>query len=559
MQIVPRNYQETAIEAPFEYFINGGKGNPLVLMPQGTGKSVVIAFFVKRAIQRWPGTRILMLTHVKELIEQNYSKLRNIWPNAPAGIFSAGLGAKDSFYPITFGGVSSVDKCKDPDAFGKIDLLLIDECHLVSPNDATQYNRIIKKLKKKNPNLKVIGFTATDFRLGHGRLTENDHLFTDVAINMTTLEGFNWFFDQGYLARLVPKRTKMQVDPSKLHMRQGEYIEKEAQELMDKHALNWAAIHEMMEVAEDRKCWLVFAQGVNHAEHIWQMMLDLGLNATYVHSKMNKKERDSNIKDFKSGKYRIIVNNGILTTGFDHPAIDMIAVLRLTQSAGLWSQILGRGTRPKYVDGYDLNTREGRLAAIANSDKPNCLVLDFAGNTKRLGQINNPNIPKYKGAGGGGIAPVKVCETCMTYNHASVRYCVQCGAEFIAAVKIGQYAATDELIAENIVKERESTIFNVDKVVYKKHLGRTGIDSLKVSYYCGLRMFSEYICLQHPKGNYANNRARQWWMNAVIQDIKIPIPETIDEALLIIDKVRQAKRIRVLVKETNSEIINYEY
>lgn len=558
MKIVPRNYQETAIESIFKYFANGGKGNPIVLMPQGTGKSVCIGEFVKRALMRWPGTRIMMLTHVKELISQNHAKLINVWPNAPAGIYSAGLGAKDAFYPVTFGGVSSVAKCKTPSIFGKVDLLLIDECHLVSPNDATEYNRIIKQLKKTNSHLKVIGFTATDFRLGHGKLTENDHLFTDVAINMCTLEGFNWFFDQGYLARLVPKRTKLQVDASKIHTRQGEFVESEAQAVMDKHEVTWGAIHEMIEVASDRKCWLVFAQGVNHCEHVCQMMLDLGLNATFVHSKIKAKERDKRIEDFDNGKYQIMVNNGILTTGYDNPNIDMIAILRLTQSPGLWTQILGRGDRPKYAPGFDLTTRQGRLAAIAASDKPDCLVLDFAGNTKRLGPINDPVIPKYKGSGGGGIAPVKVCEVCMTYNHASVRFCTNCGAEFIASVKIAHYAGTDELIASNEVKELDSTIFDVNKVVYKRHLGRnSAIDSLKVSYYCGLRMFSEYICLEHPVGNYANNRARNWWRDATGTINKIPL--SINETLERLNEVRNPKRIRVLVKETNSEIINYEY
>ena len=558
MALVPRSYQRFAIDSLFKYFENGGKGNPLALLPQGTGKSVVIAQFVKEAIEKFPSTRILMMTHVKELIEQNFAKLLDVWPNAPAGIYSAGLGAKDAFYPITFGGVSSVAKCKTPSIFGKIDLILIDECHLVSPNDATEYNRIIKQLFKVNPYLKIIGFTATDFRLGHGRLTENDHLFTDVAVNMCTLEGFNWFFDQGYLARLVPKRPKLQIDSSKIHMKQGEFVESEAQAVMDKHEISWAAIHEMIEYGAERKHWVVFAQGVNHCEHVWQMMLDLGINATYVHSKLNKKERDKAIQGFKNGQFQVIVNNGILTTGFDYPKIDLIAVLRLTQSPGLWTQILGRGCRPDYASGFDLGTQEGRLNAIQASDKKDCLVLDFAGNTKRLGPINDPVIPKYKGAGGGGIAPVKVCEICMTYNHASVRYCTQCGTEFIAAVKITNYAGTDELIASNEIKELESTIFTVDKVTYRRHKGRnSAIDSLKVSYYCGIRMFSEYICLEHAIGNYANNRARNWWRDATGKPAKPPL--TIDESLERLNEVRQAKRIRVLVKETNSEIINYEY
>ena len=184
-------------------------------------------------------------------------------------------------------------------------------------------------------------------------------------------------------------------------------------------------------------------------------------------------------------------------------------------------------------------------------------MLDFAGNTKRLGPINNPIIPRFKGSGGGGLAPVKVCEFCMCYNHASVRYCKECGTEFIAAVKIQQYAGTENLIAENEVKELDSTIFNVDKITYKLHKNRSGLNnSLKVNYHCGLRRFSEYICLEH-KG-YPLVKARNWWRDASMEPQK-PAPILIEAALDQIDKLKAAKRIRVLVKETNSEIINYEY
>lgn len=554
--MIPRDYQEAAINSIFKYFADGGIGNPIVLMPTGSGKSIVIGEFVKRTINKWPYTKVMMLTHVKELISQNKDKLLKVWPLAPVGIYSAGLGKKEAFFPVTFGGVSSVAKAKNFSNFGKIDLLLIDECHLVSPNDATQYNKIIKALKKINPTLKVIGFTATDFRVGHGKLTENDHLFTDVCIDMTTREGFNWFIENGYLVPLIPKRPKLQIDISSVHTRGGEYIENEAQAAMDKHEITRAAIDEMMEYGAQRKRWLIFAQGVNHAEHVYQMLLEKGVNAAVVHSKMGKEQRDDAIEGFKTGYYDVIVNNGILTTGFDCPEVDLIGVLRLTQSPGLWVQILGRGTRPCYAEGYDLTTKQGRLDAIKHSQKQNCLVLDFAGNTKRLGPINNPVLPKHKSSGGGGLAPVKVCEICFCYNHASVRYCKECGTEFIAAVKIQKYAGTENLIAENEIKELESTIFNVSKVTYKSYLSRNGNTSLKVTYYCGLRNFVEYICLEH-KG-YPLIKAHNWWRDACGES-KNPCPITIKGAIERINTLKQAKRIRVLVNETNSEVINYEY
>lgn len=555
--MIPRDYQESAIASIFKYFADGGVGNPIVLMPTGTGKSIVIGEFVKRTIQQWPHTKMMMLTHVKELISQNQDKLLKVWPLAPVGVYSAGLGKKETFYPVTFGGVSSVAKAKNFSSFGKIDLLLIDECHLVSPNDATQYNKIIKALKKINPELKVIGFTATDFRVGHGKLTENDHLFTDVCIDMTSLEGFNWFIEQGYLVPLIPKRPRLQIDISQVRMRGGEYIENEAQAAMDKHEITRAAIDEMLEYGAQRRRWLIFTQGVNHAEHVHEMLIAKGVNATVVHSKLGKEQRDAAINGFKIGYYDVIVNNGILTTGFDCPEVDLIGVLRLTQSPGLWVQILGRGTRPLYKEGFDLSTKAGRLAAIANSEKKNCLVLDFAGNTKRLGPINNPMLPKHKSGGGGGLAPIKVCEICMCYNHASVRYCKECGTEFIAAVKIQKHAGTENLVAENSTKELDSTIFNVDKVTYKAYTSKNTFNkSLKVTYYCGLRNFVEYICLEH-KG-YPLVKARNWWRDASLESQK-PCPVTIEGAVEKLNTLKQAKRIRVLVKETNSEIINYEY
>ncbi|WP_423237389.1 DEAD/DEAH box helicase, partial [Enterobacter cloacae] len=120
-----------------------------------------------------------------------------------------------------------------------------------------------------------------------------------------------------------------------------------------------------------------------------------------------KKERDTIINDFKSGRITAVVNNNVLTTGFDHPGLDLIVVLRPSESSRLWVQILGRGTRPDYADGFDLSTTAGRLQAIAASHKQNCLVLDYSGNTRRLGPINDPVMPKRPGQKGKSTAPVK--------------------------------------------------------------------------------------------------------------------------------------------------------
>lgn len=528
--MILRDYQIAAVQSIFEYFADGGKGNPIVALPTGTGKSVVIGAFIKEALQAYPGTRVMKLTHVKELISQNFEKLLAVWPTAPAGIYSAGLGRKDMGHPIIFGGVGTVAR-GTPELFGRIDLLLIDECHLVSPKEMTMYQQVIKGLKTISPHLKVIGFTATPYRLGHGMLTDEGGLFTDLCFDLTRMEAFSWMLQQGYLAPLVPRRTSMELDVSGVHIHGGEYKQNELQEAVDREEITYRAIQEALAYGGDREHWLVFASGIEHTIHVAAMLETLGVAATCVHSKMPSGERDANILGFKSGKYRAMVNNGILTTGFDFPGIDLIVMLRPTQSPSLWVQMLGRGTRPSL-------------------GKANCLVLDFAGNTKRLGPINDPVLPRRKGKGPAGQAPVKVCEVCGTYNHASVRFCVHCGAEFPRQVKIRDHAGTDELIKTEEVK---TEVFKVDRVIYAEHRKEDRPPTIQVSYFCGLRMFKEWICLEH--GGYAGKKARDWWRDRALDEP----PETTAEAMRSLDILRQPSHIRVWLKPKYDEVLAYDY
>lgn len=546
-----RDYQEAAVEAIFDYFIAGNIGNPIVAMPTGTGKSLVIGAFIQRAMGRFPNTRVMKLTHVKELLEQNLDKLLRIWPNAPAGLYSAGLKKKQAGYPILFGGIGSVARAA-MEVFGRIDLLLIDECHLLSPSDKTMYQFVIKSLKATNPHLKVIGFTATPYRLGQGELTETDGLFTDICFDMTTMNAFNWLIAEGYLSPPIPKHTRTEIDLGSVHIRGGEFKQDELQAAVDTQEITHGALQEMVQYGEDREHWLIFASGIEHTEHVAAMLDSFGICTTYVHSKMPSAQRDQNIAGFKSGKYQAMVNNGILTTGFDYPEIDLIGMLRPTQSASLWVQMLGRGTRPVYANGFDLSTKEGRLAAIAASPKQNCLVLDFAGNTRRLGPINDPVLPKRKGKGGGGMAPVRLCPVCMTYNHASVRYCISCGNEFPREVKIGDHAGTDALLATEPYKP-VLEIFKVDRVTYMEHQKENRPSSLKVSYFCGLRMFNEWICLEHA--GLPGKKARDYWCKGA----HTKPPETVLEAISRLPELKVPTSIQVELKSKFDQVVYHFY
>lgn len=540
----PRNYQTAAINSVFEYYYRGNTGNPLICMPTGTGKSVVIAGFCRDCLNYFPGQRIMVLTHVKELVAQNHDKFLKMWPQAPAGIFSAGLNRKDYLFPVIFGGIKSV--ANYPHIFGKVDLLFIDEAHLVSPKEGSTYRKFIEYLLSVNPNLKVIGLTATPWRLGQGKIYgEEDSLFTDVSFDLTSKENFNWLLREGYLTPLVPHRPETQIDPGQLPMRGGEFIEKDVQTLIGSELLLTKATHESVELGVDRNKWVFFVPGVDNCEFVTNLLQSLGVETRAVHSKIKKKERDANINDFLEGRVKCLVNNNILTTGFDCDEIDFIVCLRPTMSIVLWIQMLGRGIRPLFADGFDLDTTQGRLDAIAAGPKQNTLVLDFTANTKRLGPINDPHIPSKKGKKKG-EAPVKVCDTCNNYNHASARFCDFCGAEFQFDTHINQTASTEDLIKQDepVVEE-----FKVDHITYERHHRIGKPPSLKVSYGCGIRLFKEFVLLEHPN---MRKKAVRWWRDRANGGIT---PETVTEGLDKVGSLQTPTHIRVWTNKQYPEIL----
>lgn len=554
--ITDRSYQTEAVGAIWAYF-RSNTGNPVVAMPTGTGKSVVIARFLQSVFASYPNQKIMILTHVKELIQQNYEKLMMVWPFAPAGIYSAGLNQKVHNKPITFAGIASV--AKKWALFGHVDLVLIDEAHLVSPTDATMYQIFLRGLLSINPHLKVIGFTATPWRLGHGHITdpvvkpngdEEPSIFTDVCFDITGIEAFNRLIAEGFLIPLIPKRTQTVLSVDGVHMRGGEFIEKELQTAVDKDELTAAALREAMELGYDRKKWLIFAAGTDHADHICDMLNSFGIPTGSVHSK--REGRDQTIRDFKAGKLRAVVNNNVLTTGFDDPEIDLIICLRPTASAVLWVQMLGRGTRPMYAPGYDLNDIGGRLASIEAGSKRNCLVLDYAANSKRLGPINDPVKPKRKGQKGG-EAPVKVCPKCDSYVHASLRWCTgelrdgtKCDHEFSFETKLKQGASTQDLVKGDMPIVE---VFKVDHITVAEHTKVGAPPMIKVSYYCGYQKFDEYVCIEHQ--NFAGRKARQWWG----QRSTSAMPSTTREALEVADQLTPATHLRVWINKKYPEIL----
>ena len=521
-----RPYQRAAINALYDYF-SGNTGNPLVVMPTGTGKSVVIAGFIREAVESYPETRILMLTHVKELIHQNFQALIRAWPEAPAGIYSAGLSRRDIGAQILFAGIQSIHK--HAARVQRCDLVIVDEAHLLGRQESGMYRAFLAELNRINSGfLKIVGFTATPYRLDSGLLDEGkDRLFTDIAYEVAVLR----MIQDGYLSPVVPKQTTTQLDVAGVGTRGGEFIAGQLEAAVDREDITRAAVSEIVAYGQGRGSWLVFCSGVAHARHVRDAVREHGISAESVTGDTPGPERDSILADFKSGRLRCVTNANVLTTGFDAPGTDLIALLRPTKSVGLYVQMVGRGTR---------------LAP----GKDDCLVLDFAGNTARHGPIDTVDGRKKEKSEADGEAPIKICPACKTISHAAVRACVSCGYEFPPPeLKVAARAASNAVLS---IQQRSEWV-TVTGVSYRAHSKPAKPTSLRVIYDCGFVQHSEWVCFEHS--GYARQKAEAWWRNRTT----LPIPSTVAAALLDTDILRVPEAIQVQPVGQYTEITAFQF
>lgn len=476
-QMQLREYQTRSLTMLYEW-MERNSGNPCVSLPTGSGKSVVIAELCRQAVTEWPETKILMLTRSKELIEQNYAKLRTIWPNAPVGIYSASVGRKELGEPITIAGPLSI--IKRLDQIGHIDLLICDECHDISHKDEGSYRKIISKLLEINQNLRVIGYTASPFRMGHGYITDKPAIF-DSLIEPVSIEELIF---KGFLSPLRSKLPKFQIGTDGVKKRGGEYIESELQKVVDTKDNNERMVNEVIEKALNRKCWMVFCTGVAHAQHIADLLNEKGIAAIAVTGDMPKTEREKAIEDFKSGKIKAVTNVNCLSTGFDHGEIDLLVMARPTCSPGIYLQQGGRGLR--IADG-----------------KTDCMVLDFAGVVEQHGPITAVRPPPKKGDKVG-EAPVKICENCQEICHLSVRVCPACGAEFPEPVRPAMSLRNDDIMGQSGID------LDVSSWTWRKHISRaSGKEMITCTFYGSLSdaPVTSYYAITHD--GWAGEKARK--------------------------------------------------
>lgn len=527
------------------------------IVHHNTGKSAVLGGFVHQTFTKWCNQRWLILSHVEKILTQDIKAIRLLWSDAPLGVYSAGLNSKDTAHPIVVAGVASA--VNNIDAFGHRDIIFIDEVHLVSQDENTMYQKIINRLKEINPYLKVIGTTATPYRSGQGLITDGE-TFDDICIDLSTPACFRRFIDEGYLAPLIPLRTNIEVDTTSIKMMNGDFAVRQLEDATEK--VIYEAVKESLPYIYARNCGLTFCSGIKTSEMAAEILQSFGVSAVAIHSKLTAAECDKRFTAFESGEIKVVCGNEKFTTGYDFPPIDFCLMLRSTMSTSKWIQMLGRLTRP-----YDFNNPQQYVKGF-DYVKRNALVLDFAGNRKRLGPIDAPNIPTKKGDKVGD-APIRICEEksvkegsgCGMYNHASARYCggkpypsdEGCGAEFIFKTKLVSDAGTAEFLS---TEEPVIETFDVTRVIYHKHNSKKnaiGVPCLKVSYYCGLQRHSEYVPFE-AKG-MIKNKAAAWWM----QRSSLPVPITVDDALIYVSQLRCPKRINVQTDLQYPEIKSVEW
>jgi DNA repair protein RadD len=535
-----RPYQQAAVDAVYGY-LRQRDDNPCVVIPTAGGKTPILATICRDAVMQWGG-RVLVLAHVKELLQQAADKLHTICPELKFGVYSAGLHRRDTEYPVIVAGIQSVYKrACDLDPF---DVIIVDEAHLIT-TDEGMYCQFLADSKVANPHVRTIGLTATPFRLKSGMICGPENILNAICYEV----GVKELIRDGYLCPLVTKAGREKADTDQLHVRAGEFVSDEVEQLMDQDQLVESACQEIVEQTRDRHACLIFASSVKHAQHIQAVLQEKHrVECGFVSGKTPAKERDELLARFRGETsddlfdrkpLKYLVNVNVLTTGFDAPNIDCVAIMRPTMSPGLWYQMVGRGFR-------------------LHSGKVNCLILDFGGNAIRHGPVDQIHIREKTNNSKGGEAPAKECPQCHSLIAAGYAICPDCSYEFPRPERMNHdpNASNEAVLSDQILPTR----YEVRDVFYSVHEKR-GADenapkTMRVDYRVGFHQYKpEWICFEHD--GYARTKAERWW-RARSND---PVPATAQEAVDIANNGGLAPAKAIFLKATENRferVVDYE-
>lgn len=509
-----RYYQREAVERTYDY-LRTSKGNPCIVTPTASGKSVIIAQIVTDAVKRWGG-RVLILAHVKELLEQNASKVIALCPDIDIGVYSAGLSRRDTRNSVIVAGIQSVANraCE----LGKFDLIVIDEAHCIPSSGEGQYRTFLRDAMTVNPKLRVIGLTATPYRLDGGLICKPENILNDVSYEV----GIKDMIARGYLSPVISKAGLAEADLSCVHTRHGEFINSELDCAMNREDLVRSSCEEIVAYTRDRNAVIIFGCSVSHCANIKAAIEDIsGMECGIVTGDTPSDERAETIARIRhdSGhrELKYLVNMGCLTTGFDAPNIDCVAIMRATQSAGLFVQMVGRGMR-----------------LSPSTGKKDCLVLDFGDNVMRHGPIDSIRVKDR--AAREKVSAIEedeeqkaiVCPQCRSISYARMSVCPDCGYVFVKPREPNHNAVSS---SEGILSgQSEDTTLDVEDIIYSVWRKKNANTStMLVEYVIGLTdIRREWVCPEHS--GYARTKFVAWWTQRSMNP-SLPVPDTAADAV----------------------------
>ena len=479
-----RPYQMDALEALEDYLREERGTSPIICAPTGSGKGLLIAELIRRVCVSNKDAKIICCTHSRELVAQNSSELKSLWKEANVGIYSAGLNKRQTKAQIIFCGIQSV--YKKAFSFGHIDLIIIDEAHAISRNAQSMYGKFLSDIHISSPNAILVGMTATPYRLSDGLLHVGDDRIFDGIAYVCDLKRL---INEGYLVPVISKGgcDLAKIDLTNVHIRAGEYSPAELAHASDSKELVRLAVEEVVQCGADRKAWLVFCSGVNHALHVAEEIKKHGIEAEVVTGETPKEERDRIISNFKNGKLRCVVNVGVMTTGVNIPRCDLIALLTATTSAGRYVQMVGRCLR-------------------TSPGKQDALLLDYGGNCARFGMLDDIDPIRTRNIFNvvEKAEPVKECPNCHVILHARLMQCPACDFVFQSVSNHGTTAYDGAVLKS----QQEPFIVEVKEMYCTRHKKPGKPDSVKVAFYDAEdREFALWACLDHD--GFAKEKAEQ--------------------------------------------------
>ena len=408
--ITLRPYQQDALNAVLDAFQR--QRSVLLEAACGAGKTILFSSIIRHFAEKYPTMRSVILAHREQLVKQARDKLLKVWPE---GEDKVGMACKSACStvelekPVVIASPQTL--AARIGSMPPVQLAIVDEVHRLPPADRkSQYGGLMEALRGYYPEMRLLGVTATPYRLNHG------YIYGDKCRHPEQ----NWFSDLAYKVGIYDLQAQGFLVPLKLYIADepdlsdvgtsstGDWNIDELAEAMSKSVHVNSAVEAVQRYASDRKHIVVFGVTIEHAEVLRDVFREAGYSTVAVHSKMPKAERDAALYAFDRGDVQVVCNVGVLTEGWDCTSVDCMVMCRPTKSAALYCQMAGRGLR----------LHEG---------KTDCLMLDLSGNYAEHGRPEEPRVKMGRESGEGDGS--WECPECHFVNEPKDRVCASCGYE----------------------------------------------------------------------------------------------------------------------------------